>query len=149
MDATSEAPATGPVNPASLGSSRAARGLALFRERGSEITEVSPGTYRVPSCTSEATYTVDLERAYCSCPDRAEVCKHQVACTIVAAKKRCRRAARPTGRPTRRHGQTTPRPQEQPDGQRQGSGPSRRDDGLRGVLVDPARLDRTAERLGV
>ncbi len=128
---------------------RAARGLALFRERGHEIAEVSPGTYRVPSCTGEATYTVDLERAYCSCPDRAEVCKHQVACTIVAAKKRCRRAARPTGRPTRRHGQTTPRPQEQPDGQRQGSGPSRRDDGLRGVLVDPARLEELAERLGV
>jgi len=73
---------------------RAQRGIALFRERGGEIERAADGTYRVPS-SNGAVYVVDLDRGYCSCPDRAECCKHRVACEVVASRDRCKRPARP------------------------------------------------------
>ncbi|PLS82352.1 MAG: hypothetical protein CYG60_24630, partial [Actinobacteria bacterium] len=50
--------------------SRLQRGIRLYRERGHEITRTTGGTYRVPSCSGEASYHVYLgEVTTCSCPD--------------------------------------------------------------------------------
>ncbi len=130
---------------------RTGRGIRLFRECGAEIREVEPGVYRVPSTTGRGYYRADLATGTCECADhehRGAFCLHLVAATVAEAKRRCRRRTT-TERPSRRHDGRTERPQEQPDGQRRGSGPSRRDGSLRGVLADPARLEELAERLGV
>jgi hypothetical protein len=77
---------------------RLQRGIALFHERGAEITRTTGGTYRVPSCSGEASYHVYLgEVTTCSCPDNrrakadGEYCKHVHAAGIVAAKRRAAR----------------------------------------------------------
>ena len=75
---------------------RELRGLALYRERGDEITRVYPHTYLVPSCSGEETYLVRLDRESCECADHARhpelTCKHLSAATIKAAKGRRRSA---------------------------------------------------------
>ena len=125
---------------------RMERGICLFRERGHEIVEVEPGIFRVPASEGGGFYRVDIERQRCECADRAPVCKHLFAATILAAKKRCRRA---TDRPQRRHGQ----PREDQRGrsnntpERPGvSAPQRSEEGsLRGAVplnVAMAGLDR-------
>ncbi len=63
---------------------RAQRGLALYRERGGEIVRYpSTGEYGVPSNSEEGViYHVDLDRGTCECPDNAygkNTCMHQVA----------------------------------------------------------------------
>ncbi len=94
---------------------RCERGIALFRERGSEIVRYVDGTFGVPSRTEEGViYHVDLERGTCQCADYLveavnrnnpyHVCLHQVCATIHAAKTAARRlrrrgSARPAGRP--------------------------------------------------
>jgi len=130
---------------------RETRGLALFAEHASQIVEVSPYLYRVPSCSGGGFYRVDLGAGTCECPDhqyRVETCKHIVAATIYAAKRRCRRTARRPSR-TRRHREGHRSPQEDRDDRSRGSGSPRTEEGLRGVLADPDALDRIAERLGV
>jgi uncharacterized Zn finger protein len=87
---------------------RELRGLALYRERGDEITHEGHGVYTVPGC-SGSTYTVDLAvfggEECCDCPDRAPVCKHVYASVIHRAKARARakgeQAARTTARASR------------------------------------------------
>ena len=139
-------PETGRKHP------RVVRGIRLWQERASDITEVSPGVFRVPSLGSEgATYTVRLSlgSGYCSCPDRAACCKHRYACEIAAVKDRCRR--RRTARRSatdRRHGPAG-RAGRNTDGRASGPPSGGTVGSLRGVVCDPARLDRTAERLGV
>ncbi len=58
---------------------------------------------------------------------------------------RCRRAARPADRPSRRHGGRTERPRDDRAGDGRGSGPARR----RGVSggLDPARVRANVERM--
>ena len=77
---------------------RLQRGVRLFAERGHEITRTTGGTYRVPSCSGEASYHVYLgEITTCSCPDSrrakasGEFCKHVHAAGIAAAKRRAAR----------------------------------------------------------
>ncbi len=81
---------------------RISRGIALYHERGAEITRTTGGTYIVPSCTDEGRYVVYLGPVTCcSCPDHrravrdGQYCKHVHAASIVAAKARAarRRAA--------------------------------------------------------
>ncbi len=79
-------------------STRLERGVRLYRERGHEITRTTGGTYRVPSCSGEASYHVYLgEVTTCSCPDSrrakqdGEYCKHVHAAGIAAAKRRAAR----------------------------------------------------------
>lgn len=73
---------------------RAQRGIALFREKRDEIERVAPFTYRVPSCSDRAMYTVILDLGYCSCPDHKaakaleDVCKHGYAAVLAHAKHR-------------------------------------------------------------
>ena len=80
---------------------RLQRGIALFNERGAEITRTPGGTYRVPSCTGEGHYVVYLgEFGFCSCPDHrrakgaGERCKHHHAAYVFAAKRRAARRRR-------------------------------------------------------
>ncbi len=77
---------------------RLSRGIALYRERGHEITRTIGGTYIVPSCTGEGHYVVYTgEFEFCSCPDHrrareaGEACKHRVAVEIMIAKRRAAR----------------------------------------------------------
>jgi hypothetical protein len=77
---------------------RLQRGVRLFAERGHEITRTTGGTYRVPSCSGEASYHVYLgEVTTCSCPDSRRAreaggfCKHVHAAYIFAAKRRAAR----------------------------------------------------------
>ncbi len=60
---------------------------------------------------------------------------------------RCRRAARPADRPSRRHGGRTERPRDDRRDTARPSDTSRRDESLRGVL-DPARVRANLERMG-
>lgn len=65
---------------------RADRALELYVESFEEIAlSFRAGAYRVPSCSSEASYTVRLvPEAYCSCPDfRGGECKHVMAVRMV------------------------------------------------------------------
>ncbi len=143
MSTTSKAaPEPGYKHPLST---REQRGLALFREGAvsehGDLFVVRGGSRK---------YTVSLDRETCTCPDfgkRRETCKHLFAVVVYAAKRRCRRAARPAGRPSRRHGGRTERPRDdRPDAARP-SDTSRRDESLRGVL-DPARVRANVERMG-
>ena len=77
---------------------RLQRGIRLYQERGHEITRTTGGTYRVPSCSGEASYHVYLgEITTCSCPDsrkakdQGEYCKHVWAASTAAAKRRAAR----------------------------------------------------------
>ena len=136
---------------------REARGIALHRSRGHEIREVEPGIHRVPSSTGRGFYRVDLERETCECPDhehRQARCLHVYAVLIFAAQKKCRRAT--TERPERRHGERQERPGDTSP-RRGGNRPQRPDTttprrseegSLRGVLANPERLAKVAERLG-
>ncbi len=80
---------------------RLQRGVRLFHERGHEIERTPGGTYRVPSCSGEASYVVYLgEVTCCSCPDHrrareaGEFCKHVHAAHIFSAKARAARRRR-------------------------------------------------------
>jgi hypothetical protein len=48
---------------------RLQRGIALYRERGSEIERLEIHTYAVPSCSGDETYTVFTDLQACSCPN--------------------------------------------------------------------------------
>jgi SWIM zinc finger len=72
-------------------STREQRGLELYRTRGPEIRQASPGQdlYLVPSCTGRGFYSVDYREETCDCPDfthRRENCKHILALAIAIAK---------------------------------------------------------------
>jgi predicted nucleic acid-binding Zn finger protein len=72
---------------------RELRGLALYRERGEEITRIWAHTWIVPSCSGEDTYVVRLDRETCDCPDferNHAPCKHLFAAEIAASKSRAR-----------------------------------------------------------
>jgi hypothetical protein len=68
---------------------REGRGLALYRERGNDISHVRGSVWSVPSCTRAGVYLVDLADGVCTCADMplaGEVCKHTTAATIAHAK---------------------------------------------------------------
>jgi len=72
---------------------RELRALKLYRDRGHEIRQASPGEdlYLVPSCTSRGFYSVDYRQETCDCPDflrRRENCKHILAAGVHVAKRR-------------------------------------------------------------
>jgi hypothetical protein len=75
---------------------REARGLALYLERGSEFVRVSRDTFLVPSCSRRRhDYLVDLAADTCECFDnreRGHHCKHLYAARLYRAW--LRRAAR-------------------------------------------------------
>ena len=103
---------------------RIQRGIRIAATRAAEIVRTGPDTYRVPG-SGDATYTVRLAAGYCSCPDRAPLCKHRVAAQIIDSRDACRRAK--TARPKK----------------------TRHADGLKGILTDPDRLAAVADRLAV
>jgi hypothetical protein len=68
---------------------RVQRGLELARERGGEIWPCGRSVWRVPSCSTETVYLVDLKRESCSCEDHrrgGKTCKHLYAALTVKAK---------------------------------------------------------------
>ncbi len=141
MSTTSKAaPKTGHKHPPTT---REQRGIELYREgavseRG-DLFVVRGGSRK---------YTVSLDRETCTCPDfgkRRETCKHLFAVVVYAAKKRCRRAARPADRPQRRHGERTERPRDDRAGDGRGSGPARRRDVAGGL--DSAWIRANVERM--
>jgi hypothetical protein len=72
-------------------SSRAERGLELYRGRSDEIKHVRGSVWSVPSCTraKPGVYLVDLAGGICTCgdmPPAGQVCKHATAATIARAK---------------------------------------------------------------
>ncbi len=79
-------------------STRAERGVTLFRERGDEIEHLKGRRWAVPSCSGEGLYVVDLHAETCECPDRpaeGENCKHIYAAAIAHAKSgECTECAR-------------------------------------------------------
>jgi uncharacterized Zn finger protein len=76
---------------------RLQRGIALYRERGSEIERLEIHTYAVPSCSGDETYTVYTDMGCCTCPDHrrakaaGDACKHRVAVEVFVAKRRAAR----------------------------------------------------------
>lgn len=65
---------------------RVARAAVALEDGTAHVEPAGPGTYRVPSFTGEGTYTVDLKRRSCTCPDsayRGETCKHLLAVALV------------------------------------------------------------------
>jgi hypothetical protein len=105
---------------------RALRGTALFR---AGAVEAHGDVFTVKGTARH--YTVSLPEdgdPRCDCPDfakRRETCKHGYAVVIFASRDRCRRAKTATPKTGRRH------------------------DGLKGILADMGKLDRTATGLGV
>ncbi len=74
---------------------RELRALELYRTRGHDIRQASPGEdlYLVPSCTGRGFYSVDYSEETCDCPDfrrRRENCKHILAVGVLVAKRRSR-----------------------------------------------------------
>jgi hypothetical protein len=70
-------------------STRAVRGLELYRERADEIKHVKGSVWSVPSCSRPGVYLVDLASGICTCgdmPPAGEVCKHTTAATFARAK---------------------------------------------------------------
>jgi hypothetical protein len=72
---------------------RVSRGLALWRNQGTEIRTMPAGGLSVPSCSEPGRiYRVSLaEEGRCSCADwrhRKQSCKHVFAALIWAAKQR-------------------------------------------------------------
>jgi hypothetical protein len=66
-------------------STRAVRGLELYRERADEIKHVKGSVWSVPSCSRPGVYLVDLASGICTCgdmPPAGEVCKHTTAATF-------------------------------------------------------------------
>jgi hypothetical protein len=79
MQANSTAPTT----------TRATRGLQLFRSRGDEIRHYRGTVWSVPSCGGEGVYLVEITSGVCTCPDlppKGESCKHSYAALIANAK---------------------------------------------------------------
>ena len=75
------------------GGTRELRALELYRTRGHEIRQATPGEdlYLVPSCTGRGFYSVDYREETCDCPDflhHRENCKHILAVGIYHAKHR-------------------------------------------------------------
>ncbi len=142
MDTPSKAaPESGHKHPPST---REQRGIELYRsgavsERG-DLYVVRGGSRK---------YTVSLDRETCTCPDfqaRRSACKHLFAVVVYAAKKRCRRAARPADRSSRRHTERTERPGgNRPDTARPSDTPRRRGGSC---SLDPARVRANVERMG-
>ncbi len=72
---------------------RARRGLALWRQRGTEIRPMPAGGLSVPSCSKPGrSYRVSLAgEGRCGCADwrrRKQPCKHLFAALVWAAKQR-------------------------------------------------------------
>jgi hypothetical protein len=83
------------AQPAPRPNTRELRALELYRTRGHEIRQASPGEdlYLVPSCTGRGFYSVDYREETCDCPDfthRRENCKHIQAVGVLVAKRRSR-----------------------------------------------------------
>jgi hypothetical protein len=85
------------THPAPRPNTREQRALELYRTRGHDIRQASPGEglYLVPSCTvaSLGFYSVDYSEETCDCPDfrrRGENCKHILAVGVLVAKRRKR-----------------------------------------------------------
>ncbi len=83
------------AQPAPRPNTRELRALELYRTRGHEIRQASPGEdlYLVPSCTGRGFYSVDYREETCDCPDflrRGENCKHILAVGVLVAKRRAR-----------------------------------------------------------
>lgn len=81
------------------GTTRAMRGLALYRDRGDEIVTYLDGTMGVPSATEEGVlYVVDLAEESCDCPSyrySGKPCKHVFSGLLYVAKHRGRLPFRP------------------------------------------------------
>ena len=79
---------------------RYARGLALANRRASEYgwsdrpARVGEGKYRVPSCTTDRRYRVDVNAGTCDCYDRytLHTCKHLICAMILDSRRRVRMA---------------------------------------------------------
>jgi hypothetical protein len=72
---------------------RVSRGLALWRNQGTEIRPMAAGGLSVPSCSEPGRiYRVSLAgEGRCGCPDwqhRKQPCKHVFAALVWAAKQR-------------------------------------------------------------
>ena len=83
------------AQPAPRPNARELRALELYRTRGHEMRQASPGEdlYLVPSCTGRGFYSVDYSEETCDCPDfrrRGENCKHILAVGVLVAKRRSR-----------------------------------------------------------
>lgn len=80
------------MDTATVPDARALRALALYRERGGEITRTGPFTYLVPSCSGGEPYAVNYGTERCDCPDAQRhpdlSCKHVLAVGIHRAKRR-------------------------------------------------------------
>jgi len=84
------------AQPRTVPNTRELRALELYRTRGHEIRQASPGqdVYLVPSCTrapGRGFYSVDYREETCDCPDfthRRENCKHILAVGVHVAKRR-------------------------------------------------------------
>lgn len=75
---------------------RAQRGIRLYRDHGHAIERLTANVYSVPSCTGNGHYVADIALGHCTCPDhdRAKalgtVCKHGTAAMIFKAKRKAR-----------------------------------------------------------
>jgi hypothetical protein len=83
------------AQPAPRPNTRELRALELYRTRGHEMRQASPGEdlYLVPSCTGRGFYSVDYREETCDCADfrrRGENCKHILAVGVLVAKRRSR-----------------------------------------------------------
>ncbi len=83
------------AQPAPRPNTRELRALELYRTRGHEMRQASPGEdlYLVPSCTGRGFYSVDYREETCDCADfthRRENCKHILAVGVLVAKRRSR-----------------------------------------------------------
>ena len=84
------------AQPRTVPNTRELRALELYRTRGHEIRQASPGqdVYLVPSCTrapGRGFYSVDYREETCDCPDflrHRENCKHILAVGVHVAKRR-------------------------------------------------------------
>lgn len=71
-------------------SSRALRGVNLYREHARRIQPTDNGFWSVPSCSGRKPYVVDLVSESCTCPDWREQrkpCKHVFAAAIAVSRR--------------------------------------------------------------
>ena len=71
-------------------SSRALRGVELYREHARRIRPMERGFWSVPSCSGRKPYAVDLASESCTCPDWREQrkpCKHVFAAAIAVSRR--------------------------------------------------------------
>lgn len=71
-------------------SSRALRGVNLYREYARGIQPMDNGFWSVPSCSGRKPYVVDLVSESCTCPDWREQrkpCKHVFAAAIAVSRR--------------------------------------------------------------